>query len=208
MLEGYKINEYGVIEQIDKTKKISYDVTYSDIRYNTYGPKVDNMSYLRIGFIHGAIGRNINSILDVGYGNGSFLKVCKNYIPKCYGNDISGYPIPTDCIFVENITDKHYDVITFFDSLEHFDNIDFVKNLKCNYVCISLPWCHYYSDTWFKEWKHRRPGEHLFHFNSDSLDQFMLQFSFKKKCNSINIEDIIRKSDDKNNILTALYEKL
>jgi hypothetical protein len=41
------------------------------------------------------------------------------------------------------------------------EDIEFVKDLKCHYVCISLPWCHYFSDEWFETWKHRKPNEHL-----------------------------------------------
>lgn len=208
MLKGYIKNKFGIIEQIDKSQKIPYDPSYSDVRYNAYGIKVDNMSHLRLGFILGSIGHNINSILDVGYGNGSFLKTCTNIIPKCYGADISGYPIPSGCEFVSDITEESYDVITFFDSLEHFEDITFIEKLKCKYICISLPWCHYYNDEWFDMWKHRRPNEHLFHFNDESLDNFFSFYKYKKINSSSNIEDTIRKSTETKNILTAIYKKL
>ena len=45
------------------------------------------------------------------------------------------------------------------------EGLEFVKKLKCKYILISVPCCHYYSDDWFKNWKHRRPDEHIFHFN-------------------------------------------
>ena len=39
---------------------------------------------------------------------------------------------------VEEPFSQHYDVITFFDSLEHFDDVYFLDKLNCDYVCISI----------------------------------------------------------------------
>ena len=99
-------------------------------------------------------------------------------------------------------------MICFFDSLEHFHDISFVKNLNTKYIYISLPWCHYHSDEWFENWKHRREDEHIYHFNEKSLEKFMNRQGFKM-INYCNLEDKIR--IDKNlspNILTACFEKL
>ena len=93
-------------------------------------------------------------------------------------------------------------------SLEHFEDISFVKDLPCSYVCISLPWCHYFSDEWFENWKHRRPDEHLWHFNRNSLNEFMQECGFESIATS-NIEDIIRKNNEQySNILTGIFEKI
>jgi len=164
---------------------------------------------LRLGYIIGSIGYIPNSILDVGYGNGAFLSSCSAIIKHLYGNDINGYKLPYYCNFVENIMNDHYDVITFFDSLEHFEDISFVKDLKCNYVIISVPNCHYFNDEWFKEWKHRKPNEHLYYFNTESLVNFFDECGFE--CvNTSNVEDVIRKNDNEtySNILTATFKKI
>jgi ubiquinone/menaquinone biosynthesis C-methylase UbiE len=81
------------------------------------------MSYLRLGHLIGTLGFVPKSILDIGYGNGDFLVACKNIIPKCYGSDISEYPIPNGCKFIEDPSSKIVDVATFYDSLEHFPNL-------------------------------------------------------------------------------------
>jgi hypothetical protein len=148
------------------------------------------------------------SILDVGYGNGSFLKACQNIIHNCYGFDISDYPIPDKVSRVEDIYSSHYDVVTFFDSLEHFDDIYEIKKLQCNYVMISVPWCHYLSDDWFQSWKHRRPNEHLWHFNDDSITNFFNELGYERIYCS-NVEDTIRKDPNINieNILTCIFKK-
>lgn len=206
MLENYSKNEDGVVYQIDKTH-IEYDKTYISDRYRKYGELPTYMGYLRLGYIVGSINKIPNSILDVGYGDGSFLKVCSSIVNNCYGYDISTFPIPTGCIHVDSIMNDYYDVITFFDSLEHFENIEFVKDLKCKYTCISVPYCSYPNDEWFRNWKHRRPNEHLWHFDEKSLPSFMNRMGYKL-ISSSNIEDSIRKNEgEKVNILTCIFEK-
>jgi len=209
MLKNYIKNKDGVIQQskIVNSKK-KYDVHYVNESYNLYGDKVTNMSYLRLGFMIGAIKEKINSILDVGYGNGSFLKICTEHINECFGNDISEYPLPENCEFIDNIFENNFDVVCFFDSLEHFDDIEFVSKLKTKYIFISLPWCHYHSDEWFEHWKHRRVDEHLYHFNDKSLKNFMLRMGYECILMS-NIEDSIRKPISKDyNILSGVFKKI
>jgi hypothetical protein len=207
MIDNYEILNNGVIRQINKKNKIIYNYNYVNNSYNSYGERGSYISYLRLGYILGSIGKIPSSILDVGYGNGDFIKTCSKVISNCYGNDISGYNLPEGVSFVEDITSNFYEVITFFDSLEHFGEIDFVKDLKCNFIVISLPWCHYFSDEWFKNWKHRREDEHLYHFNDISLNNFMNECGFDS-INILNLEDSIRiPVDDNKNILTGIYKK-
>jgi hypothetical protein len=207
MLENYAKNIDGVVYQLDK-QHIDYDKDYVNTRYVKYGELPTYMGYLRLGNIIGSLGRVPGSILDVGYGDGSFLKVCSNIIPECYGYDISTYPIPEGCTQVESIIKEFYDVITFFDSLEHFEDIDFVQDLKCSSICISVPHCHYKSDEWFENWKHRRPNEHLWHFDKQSLTAFMNRMGYTLISCS-NVEDTIRKNNEKeSNILTCIFKKV
>jgi hypothetical protein len=207
MMKNYIIDDLGVIKQekiINVEKK--YDKIYVENSYNNYGEKVSNISHLRLGYLIGAIGK-VNKILDIGYGNGNFLKVASNFIDKCYGNDISNYPLPSNCHFISDIFSEEFDVICFFDSLEHFHDISFVKNLNTKYIYISLPWCHYHSDEWFENWKHRREDEHIFHFNEKSLINFMESNGFEKISIS-NIEDVVRTPINNDyNILTGIFKK-
>lgn len=207
MIENYEILKTGVIHQkkiFNQIKK--YDSEYVEI-YNTYGIGGHQMSGIRMGYLISSIGKIPNSILDVGYGNGDFLLLCSGNIENCYGNDISNYPLPKGVKFVEDITDNFYEVICFFDVLEHFENIDFVKDLKCEYVFLSVPWCHYIDDEWFFNWKHRKPDEHLWHFNEKSIVTFFKENGFDL-VNYSNVEDVIRKSvDGSKNILTCVFKK-
>ena len=209
MIENYEKLSDGSIKQIER-KPFNYGYSYSD-NYNSpvYIKNSLHISYLRYAYLLGSIRiPKIKSILDVGYGNGDFLRVCSNQIDDCFGYDISEYPLPETCQRATSLFDRYYDVITFFDSLEHFPDISFVKDLQCEYVCVSLPWCHYFSDEWFNSWKHRKPDEHLWHFDINSLILFMENNGFSYICHS-NIEDQIRQhSFDYSNILTAIFKKI
>jgi hypothetical protein len=208
MIENYEILNNGLIKQINFFNiKREYNIDYIQNSYNQYGVKGPQLAGVRLGYLLGVLGFTPKSILDVGYGNGDFLNVCKETI-KSYGNDISNYPIPEGCEFVKDIFSDHYDVISMFDVLEHFEDISFVKDLKCNYFYISVPWCHNYSDEWFLNWKHRRPDEHLWHFNEESITNFFTEMGYEKISHS-NIEDTIRVDKNNNkNILTCLFKKL
>lgn len=209
MLKNYTKTIDGIIKQVN-INPYKYDMDYinSNLSY-TVLPQKQNMSFLRLGFVIGSVGHIPSSIMDVGYGSGGFLEVCTNIIPKVYGNDVPpAYPLPTGVEFVDNIFEQEVEVITFFDCLEHFEDIEFVKNLKCKYIIVSLPWCHNGDDDeWFEKWKHRKPDEHLHHFDEKTLNTFMSRQGYTLK-NYCNLEDTIR--IDKNlkpNILTACFEK-
>jgi hypothetical protein len=204
MIKNYYRDEYGVIHQSNITEKVTYDNNYIETRYLTYKEKCVNMSYLRLGYIVGTLGYIPQSILDVGYGSGDFLNVCKNIIPSCYGNDVTNILLPENVTFVDDVFNSYYEVITFFDVLEHFKDISIIKNLQCRYIVISVPWCHYFSDEWFETWKHRRPNEHLHHFDKKSLIDFFTSCGYS--CiNSSCVEDTIRK-DGIENILTCTFK--
>lgn len=207
MLENYKELPNGVITQI-KRDPFDYGFDYS-FAYNKLGPLGMQMAYLRLGYLLGNLPEVPDSLLDVGYGNGDFLRAASQIIPNCYGSDISNdYPLPEDVTYADSIFDKHYSVVTMFDVLEHFEDIYKIKNLNCDYLYVSMPWCHNFSDVWFESWKHRKPNEHLYHFNDNSLINFMDEVGFE--CMHIsNIEDAIRKPIDGNkNILTGLFKKV
>lgn len=204
MIENYQLLPTGAIKQVN-IKPFQYDYNYVDKTYN----KINNnsMSCFRLGNILGTTGYVPHSLLDVGYGNGNFLEWCSKIIPNCFGNDIEpAYPLPEHIKFVKDISEQFYEVITFFDCLEHFESLDFLNNLKCRWLVISLPWCHYFSDDWFRSWKHRKVDEHIWYFNDDSLRQTLEQYNFTL-VRTNNIEDIIRKHETYPNILTQIFLK-
>jgi hypothetical protein len=210
LLEGYSSDKKnGVIYQIDKDNVIEYGEKYMKAGYAANVP-FEEMAYLRLGYILSNLRCLPRSILDVGYGEGSFLKCASKIISRCYGFDVPPtYPLVYNNIcLVDDIYQDEYDVVTFFDSLEHFKNIYEIEKLKTTYIVISLPWCHYYEDDeGFKNWKHRKYNEHLWHFNKKSLVNFFNSIGYDIS-HIGNVEDAIRKStNDLPNILTAIFKK-
>jgi len=205
LLENYERLDNGVIKQVE-CKPIQYGLEYSS-NYNKLGEVGKRMSYLRLGYLLGVLDFKPNSILDIGYGNGDFLEACVNTIPLCYGQDVSPYPVPNGATKVDSL-DVEVDVITMFDVLEHWENIYDIQHLKCKYLYISVPNCDYKSKEWFTSWKHRKPDEHLWFFDKDSLIRFMNEVGFECVASSY-VEDIIRKDPANNpNILTAIFKKV
>jgi hypothetical protein len=203
----YEVDEHGVINQTDP-KPFIYDKEYSRI-YDTpeYQQQSDILQALRLGFVKGCHGKRIRSLLDCGYGNGAFMKFAKQHIPYVYGLDVTNTPIQ-DCYIVPEFINA--DVITFFDSLEHIHDLSFLKSLNCETIIISLPYCHFIvqGKDWFdNNYKHRKPDEHLHHFNEYSLSNVMAANGFEKIAVSAH-EDIVRKPKDTlQNILSMAFTK-
>lgn len=205
MLDNYKRLPNGVIKQIER-KPFKYGVEYSNY-YNKLGEVGLRMAYLRLGQLIGSLGFIPDSILDIGYGNGDFIKAASNIVPNCFGHDVTNYPLPEGIKFIDDITNFKVDVITFYDVLEHYEDIYDITKLNAEYIVVSLPNCHYFSDDWFENWKHRKPDEHLWHFDKDALVLFMDEVGYEV-ISVNNFEDTIRKPIDENtNILTGVFKK-
>jgi len=205
----YEKDEFGIIKQKEK-KSFLYNQDYLGERYVIIKDKCINMSYLRLGFLLGNISGKINSLLDFGCGSGYFLEVASDCIENTYNYDIIDNNFShSQKLDYEDIFSKKFDVVTFFDSLEHVeDPYTLIKKIDTKYIHISVPWCHIQErgKDWFMNWKHRRHDEHLYHFNLDSLIRFFEYFGYKLIKYS-NIEDTIRKSDEENNILSCIFIK-
>jgi len=196
----------GWLYQTNKTGDIKYDYNYVHDVYDRYA-MVDDMSKLRYEFIKKNI--KFKSILDVGYGNGSFLKYCLKHDKICFGYDISGYELPKEITITQNINEA-VDIVSFFDSLEHFPQVDLnniLNQLKCRYISISVPWNHYEGKE-FETWKHRKPNEHRHHFSAVGLANLFYKSNFKL-IEMSSYEDKIRGTlHGLPNILSAIFKKM
>jgi SAM-dependent methyltransferase len=203
-LENYEVLQSGVVRQITRTP-FDYDINYASERY---AKTPYTLSYARLGYLISKISRLPSSVLDVGYGTGQFLEVVHSVGIPCFGFDISPTPTPPGILKVSSILENHYDVITFFDSLEHFEDITFIKKLDCNYIVVSVPSCnHPDNPEWFFNWKHLRPDEHLWHFSPKALTAFMEESGYSEISQEV-VEDAIRKDDRYTpNIITGIYRK-
>lgn len=209
----YGLDEFGVIHQLD-AKPYTYDAAYVST-YDTedYRRQSDILQAMRLGFTIAAHGGSISSLLDYGYGNGAFLKFIKDQVPNRWGYDLTGVEVD-GCVTLSGDWEvagrKRFEVITFWDALEHVPSLSFIRHLPCDTVVISLPWCHYdlYCGSWFDyEYKHRKPDEHLHHFDRKSLEAFMKYMGWRMVAIS-NHEDLVRKSPgDWPNILTMAFKR-
>lgn len=213
MIENYKMIEPGHWFQIETTgEPMKYDTKYMD-----YYKKMDNsMASLRHDVIYNHLcDDSINSICDFGYGDGKFINYIYNYKGdriKCYGHDISNFPLSSGIQFVKDIKDIDVDLTCFFDSIEHIpqENIhEILGSIKTKYVIISVPWMHERMGAeWFRSWKHRKENEHYHHFDTHGLIQLVHKAGFVP-LHIGNEEDAIRKSVSYlPNILTIIAKKV
>jgi hypothetical protein len=143
-----------------------YQETYT--KYPT-----ENMAYLRAGYVTSELARvdaalpGKATVLDFGYGTGTFLHKMAQAGHMAYGLDLHGqdYGVTDWKIGVDAVPD----VVTAFDSLEHLSDFDSFFGLRPQIYIISTPW----RPTWFgrhyKRWRHYKPGEHLHYFSPRSL---------------------------------------
>jgi hypothetical protein len=203
MIEGYSKDRFGIVKQ-DNPAPFEYGEDYYNIIHGR-GELNIRMAHLRYGYMVGVLGTAPHSLLDVGYGDGSFLKVCKEKVSYCCGNDIYKLHIPDGCGFVEDITAMHYDIVCFHDSLEHFPGIDFLRDMKCSTFYITVPDYKNMGDFEFTNWKHRKPDEHIFHFSKWSLENLFFDMGYEL-LDSSHIEDVIRGGHD--NILSLIFGQI
>ncbi len=204
----YSIDVMGVITQTDH-RPFVYDPTYSAIYdEEKYKRGSDILQALRFGFVSGAHGKPIKSLMDVGYGNAAFINFIKGIVPFVYGHDITGVPLDGAYLMPEFVK---ADVYTFWDVLEHFPDCSFLKDLPTETICVSLPYCHFHTGglDWFEnKYHHLKPDEHIRHFTPFSLSAFMHQYGWGMVAMSPQ-EDLIRKGNsDLQNILTMAFKRI
>lgn len=160
----------------------------------------DTISHLRLGFLKAFVGKG--SLLDIGYGKGDFVRAAIRGGFDAFGSDVHG--VPCGVREVDLATDeREWDVVTFFDSLEHFPDFAMVCNplSRAKYALISLP----STPADFpmnRNWRHYKPGEHLHYFSVPSLCHLVGK---KLLCTS-NLEDTVRGSlNNSQNILTVIF---
>ena len=192
----------GALTSRDRTIHAQYDHAYV-ARYEKYPER--ELSAIRAALFRRFFPEAF-TVCDVGYGTGAFLRAVRDRSPwvECWGHDVSPYPAPSFVRVQPNWQEKRWPVLTFFDSLEHFDQL---PKFEADGVIVSVPWYHpQFGLNWLYNWKHRRPGEHLWHFTPNSLASVMAQRGLRPVFIG-SPEDAVRKNDgDWPNILTMVFK--
>jgi len=180
----------------------TYNKDYIKVRYDAY-ETTPLMSHLRLGIVTAAA--RGPKILDVGYGNGDFIKLACRGGFDGYGSDVHGADYGVNEIDLA-ADQTQWDVVTFFDSLEHIPDFTLVRELgrRAHTVVVSIP----RKPTNFPcdlDWKHYRPGEHLHYFSTFSLQKL---FAPKWIKGISHAEDVIRGKlkDGRPNIDTIILQ--
>ena len=196
------------IFQTDMQVTVSYDSDYAH-QYDRVPHQA--MSALRWNFIQSALNLPVGSkVLDIGYANGAFLKHARSNGMSIYGIDLhtEDFGIPV----VDFDTPIEYDLVTFFDSLEHFPDFSPLLKLRVSNVVVSLPLTPDFLLEDARAWRHFKPGEHLHYFSPASLDRFMRNLGFPVRLAHGHPEDELRgkliiSGRQYDNIYTAVYSR-
>jgi hypothetical protein len=212
----YESNRWGGISQVNPTAfeyTQGYNDTYQTQAYKDASDKLMGIRVAQIFATDAIKDMRIESLLDFGYGNGAFLDSVAGLCNKASGFDIAStdYHVGKKWKRVDWIDSANPPKIaTFWDSLEHCVNpVKELQAINAEYVFLSLPYAPF-EEEWFDfdNWHHKKPNEHLHHFNKPALINMMLEAGYK--CISLNHnEDEVRKPKTSlPNILSGSFYKI
>lgn len=163
-----------------------YERIYDDKYFNNYAqmketPLGKKLNEFRVTFVckHS---RPTSEVLDYGCGAGAFVHAARHTSDlHVFGYDVMEdsvkYLRSTFCFGVPNMHHAGWDVLTFWDSLEHLQNPDEIVSLAREWVFISMP--IYNNGEHVLRSKHFKPGEHLWYWTSRGLIDFMDDCGFQ-----------------------------
>ena len=198
---------WGSWRQRDLTPTVVYDKNYLQ-KYIEIDANVCLLVEKRLRVLETFV-ENRGRLLDYGAGTFRFVEAAFSAGWHALGYEIINIDHRLRCtVAIETMT---WDVVTFFDSLEHLsDPVLVISSLTPRVVMVSVPWCHKpYDECWFMSWRHRKPGEHLWHWNRNSLTKMFRSLGYSEFMVS-NFEDAYRPNHEQTepNILTAIYIKV
>lgn len=173
----------------------SYVLKYQRYEKSELGQEIQKLRYETV---HGVVKKG--KLLDYGCGVGSFIKHCSFNGVIAKGFDINPYGEFCD----PSVMLEDYDIVTFWDSLEHVeDPIKLINGLSAKYLFICSP-----STDDFKGkksdlpiWRHYMPEEHVHYFNERSLKALLTRCGYK--ISVVHYEESeLRKGGSDKNIIT------
>lgn len=175
------VEHRGIAYQRDPSfGKMAYDDAYfAHYKALEGSPVADRLNAGRVAMIarHASDGA---TILDIGAGCGTFVRSARTW-----GFDAKGFDIiPKTVEHLKNIdafadNPDGFDVVTFWDSLEHIEEPESVlKRInKGAVVIVAIP---IHDDIMrVRDSKHYKPGEHLYHFTAQGFINWMALHGFR-----------------------------
>lgn len=196
----FKKTEHGFWRQVG-AKPFKYDEAYKAKQGTD-----EFMSCLRIGFLSGIFGYKLKGMtaVDVGSGNGSFVKAASRVFKRIASYDVAG-----ESITRSELLGTRWDIVILTDVLEHFERIDDLFDIPWRYAMISYPETPE-VDRWDRlvGWRHFKPDEHLWCLNYRGVRRWMRRNGCRIERVS-DFEDLIRTrwQHDHRNITTVLASR-
>ena len=107
------------------------------------------------------------TLLDYGCASGAF------HLSSPNGYRTEGYDINPATGFSELPTVQGLDIVTMWDSIEHVhDPVSLIEQLYPRWLFLSTPNLESVRGD-IRQWRHYRPGEHLYYFDRHSLTEVL-----------------------------------
>jgi hypothetical protein len=145
-----------------------YNLGYYEGMLKNYSMSAEKICEIRWDFVKEA---EAKTVLDYGCGVGWFRAFRPNGL-AVDSFDVADFP-------QTGINHIEYDLICFWDVLEHIDNFTEIEALlhKAKYVAATFPIAPDGQDM--KTWKHFKPGEHLHYFTEASMVALFDRYGFE-----------------------------
>lgn len=145
-----------------------YNLKYYENMLRLYSKSAEMISKIRWDFVKET---DAKLVLDYGSGCGWFRAFAPEGI-TVDSFDIGLYP-------QTGINHKEYDLVTFWDVLEHIPNFRSIEPVlnSCKWAALTIPIKPEFVDL--KDWKHFKPNEHLHYFTIETLVILFENYGFK-----------------------------
>jgi len=167
-----------------------YNLEYYEHMLRIYSKTAEQICKIRWNFIKEI---KLLTILDYGSGVGWF----RAYRPKDIevdSYDIANYP-------QTGIQKKEYDLVCFWDVLEHLENFNQIKSLLINTKAVAVSMPIKPKKIKLENWKHFKPNEHLHYFTIETLDALFKTYNF------IKLKGGYPECPPRTDVYSALYKK-
>lgn len=186
----------------EKVEPIKYGKEYAA---GYAGRPTVELSWVRLAFLY--LYAESGRILDIGYGDGEFIRQASRA-----GFFTMGYDSHTDDIgvpVVKELTPGLFDIVTMFDSFEHMADLSEPFKAAPKMFVVTVPWLpEGVTDESIKAWRHYKPNEHLHYFTEKSLRAVFSRHGYGMETRK-PIEDLIRKNPQASpNTMTFIFRKI